>query len=142
MITAVESFLPAANKMCVLSMLQHLQQVTNYSKYSHVMLSSADLDGLASISQLVDFIKDDSVVLVALSHVCPCCQVDVLAKLLQDDLALTTSPVSPRAGALNSSCSHSALMSTTDDCWQILAVDGSCLGQTDLEHWPYWPNCS
>lgn len=46
-----------------------------------------DLDGLASISQLVDLIEDDAVVLVALRHVCTGGQVDVLPKLLQDDLA-------------------------------------------------------
>ena len=47
---------------------------------------AADLDWLASISQFVNLIKDDAVVLIALSHVCACCQVDVLPKLFQDDL--------------------------------------------------------
>lgn len=47
----------------------------------------ADLDGLPSISQRVDFIKDDAVILVALGHICACSQVYVLPKLLKNDLA-------------------------------------------------------
>ena len=49
--------------------------------------SVADLDGLSSISQRVDLIKDDAIILIALGHVCACGQVDVLPKLLQNDLA-------------------------------------------------------
>ena len=48
--------------------------------------SEADLDGLASINQPVDLVEDDAVVLVALGRVCACSQVDVLPKLLQNDL--------------------------------------------------------
>lgn len=52
----------------------------------------ADLDRLPSISQPVDLIKDDAIVLVALGHVCACGEVDILPKLLQNDLqAHTTS---------------------------------------------------
>ena len=52
----------------------------------------ADLDRLPSISQPVDLIEDDAIVLVALGHVCACGEVDVLPKLLQNDLqAHTTS---------------------------------------------------
>ena len=50
------------------------------------MKAAANLDGLASIRELVDLIKDDAIVLVALRHVCPHCQVDEFAKLLQNHL--------------------------------------------------------
>ena len=48
------------------------------------------LDGLPSVSQLVDLIENDAVVLVALGHVCSCCCVDILPKFLQNDLAMHT----------------------------------------------------
>lgn len=44
------------------------------------------LDRLASISQRIDLIKDNAVVLVALVHVCSHSGIDELAELLQDDL--------------------------------------------------------
>ena len=50
------------------------------------MTEATDLDGFASICELVDLIKDDAVVLGALSHICSCGQVDVLAELFQNDL--------------------------------------------------------
>ena len=52
--------------------------------------SVADLDWLASISQPVDLIKDNAVVLVALGHVCASGQVNVLPTLLQNDLTAHT----------------------------------------------------
>lgn len=58
--------------ICILSCIQCYLPAT----------SVADLDGLPSISQRVDLIKDDTVVLVALGHVCACGQVYVLPKLL------------------------------------------------------------
>ena len=45
------------------------------------------LNRLASIVLLVDLIKDDAVVLVALGHVSPNCQIDELPKLFQNDLS-------------------------------------------------------
>lgn len=49
--------------------------------------SQTHLNRLASIVLLVDFVKDDAVVLVALGHVSPNCQIDELPKLFQDDLS-------------------------------------------------------
>ena len=57
---------------------------------------TTDLDGLASISESVDFVEDDAIVLVALGHVSSHRRIYELSKLLQDDLHhMQLEPLSP-----------------------------------------------
>lgn len=68
---------------------QSLQQRT-LPKASWMKLTAedkADLNWFASIILLVDLVKDEAIILVALCHVSPHCKIDKFAKLFQNHLS-------------------------------------------------------